>query len=44
MFWADLVGADKVLAGLERHKEHLADGFTISELLREKAVGGGTFN
>ncbi|MGB3797911.1 MAG: 3-hydroxyacyl-CoA dehydrogenase NAD-binding domain-containing protein [Alteraurantiacibacter sp.] len=43
MFWADTVGLDTVLAGLERHAEQMPD-VKISKLLREKAAKGGRFN
>ncbi|GAA5054658.1 3-hydroxyacyl-CoA dehydrogenase NAD-binding domain-containing protein [Erythrobacter westpacificensis] len=38
MFWADTIGLDSVLAGLEKH------GMEVSQLLREKAAKGETFN
>lgn len=38
MFWADVEGAKKIVAGLERH------GFDVAPLLREKAETGGRFN
>ena len=38
MFWADLEGADKIVAGLEKHR------FEIAPLLREKAADKGRFN
>lgn len=38
MFWADLEGADKIVAGLEKH------GFEIAPLLKEKAETKGKFN
>ncbi|MBA3896895.1 MAG: enoyl-CoA hydratase/isomerase family protein [Sphingomonadaceae bacterium] len=38
MFWADLEGLPKIVAGLERH------GFKVAPLLREKAESGGRFN
>ncbi len=38
MFWADIEGAAKIVAGLEKH------GFAIAPLLREKAETGGRFN
>ncbi|WP_414901555.1 3-hydroxyacyl-CoA dehydrogenase NAD-binding domain-containing protein [Sphingomonas flavalba] len=37
MFWADLEGNDKIVAGLEKH------GFTIAPLLKEKAETKGRF-
>ena len=44
MFWADSVGLDKIVAGLEKHMDKLPEGFTISPLLKEKAAKGGKFN
>ena len=38
MFWADLEGAKKIVAGLEKH------GFTVAALLKEKAETSGRFN
>ncbi|MGC6399136.1 3-hydroxyacyl-CoA dehydrogenase NAD-binding domain-containing protein [Sphingomonas sp. FW199] len=38
MFWADLEGAKKIVAGMEKH------GFEIAPLLREKAEKGERFN
>lgn len=38
MFWADLEGADTIVAGLEKH------GFEVAPLLREKAQRGGRFS
>ncbi|MBB5684634.1 3-hydroxyacyl-CoA dehydrogenase NAD-binding domain-containing protein [Sphingobium boeckii] len=38
MFWADLEGNDKIVAGLEKH------GFDIAPLLKEKAATKGRFN
>ena len=42
MFWADLEGAKKILAGLEKHEDKF--DFKISKLLREKADKGKRFN
>lgn len=44
MFWASTVGLDKIVAGLEKHKDKLGDDFTISELLKEKAAKGEAFD
>ena len=44
MFWADTVGLDVILAGLEKHADAFGDKVTISPLLREKAEKGETFN
>lgn len=38
MFWADTVGLKTIVEGLEKH------GFTVSQLLKDKAVSGGRFN
>ncbi len=38
MFWADIEGAKKIVAGLDKH------GFDVAPLLREKAENGGRFN
>ncbi|MGB3167330.1 MAG: 3-hydroxyacyl-CoA dehydrogenase NAD-binding domain-containing protein [Alteraurantiacibacter sp.] len=38
MFWADTIGLDTVLAGLEKH------GMEASQLLRDKAAQGERFN
>lgn len=43
MFWADTVGLDTVLAGLERLAERMPD-VQISQLLRDKAAKGERFN
>ena len=37
MFWADTIGLDKVVAGLEHH------GLPVSDYLRSKATAGETF-
>ena len=42
MFWADLEGAKKIVAGLEKHEDKF--DFKISKLLREKADKGERFN
>ena len=44
MYWADSIGLDKVLAGLEKYSEQLGKDFVISPLLRKKAAAGETFN
>ena len=43
MFWADNIGLDKVVAGLEAHAEGLGKDFEISPLLRRKAEAGERF-
>lgn len=43
MFWADSIGLNKVLAGLEAHAEGLGKDFEISPLLRRKAEAGERF-
>lgn len=44
MFWADTIGLDKVVAGLDAHREQLGQDFRASPMLREKAAAGKTFN
>ncbi|RPF70765.1 3-hydroxyacyl-CoA dehydrogenase NAD-binding domain-containing protein [Aurantiacibacter spongiae] len=43
MFWADTIGLDRILAGLERYEGTMEDR-EISTLLREKAAKGEGFN
>lgn len=43
MFWADSLGLDKVVTGLEAHAEGLGKDFEISPLLRRKAEAGERF-
>ena len=38
MFWADTVGLKTIVEGLEKH------GFTVAQLLKDKAESGGKFN
>jgi 3-hydroxyacyl-CoA dehydrogenase len=38
MFWADTIGLDTVVAGLEKH------GLPVSDYLRGKATRGERFN
>ncbi|MEW4447390.1 3-hydroxyacyl-CoA dehydrogenase NAD-binding domain-containing protein [Qipengyuania sp. JC766] len=38
MFWADIIGLDTVVAGLEKH------GLPVSDYLRKKAEAGESFN
>ncbi len=42
MFWADTVGLDRVVAGLEKHAARMKD-FRLSPMLRDKAANGGRF-
>lgn len=42
MFWSDLEGADKIVAGLEKHLDKF--DFTLSPLLKEKAEKKERFN
>jgi 3-hydroxyacyl-CoA dehydrogenase len=42
-FWADSVGLDTIVAGLEKHAERLTD-FRMSSLLKDKAARGEKFN
>ena len=44
MFWADTLGLDKVVAGLERHAPHMDRSFRMSGLLKDRAAAGGRFN
>ncbi len=43
MFWADQIGLDKVVEGLDRHADKLGDAYQPSTLLREKAQAGQGF-
>ena len=43
MFWADTIGLDTVLAGLEKHAGRMPE-VAISQLLRDKAAKGERFN
>ncbi len=42
MFWADTIGLDTVVKGLEKHGSRI-DGFRLSKLLADKAANGGRF-
>jgi 3-hydroxyacyl-CoA dehydrogenase len=44
MFWADTVGLDKVVEGLERRQPNMDAEFRMSKLLKDKAASGGRFN
>jgi 3-hydroxyacyl-CoA dehydrogenase len=44
MFWADIEGNDKILAGLEKHLDKFGPEFRLSSLLKEKAASKGRFN
>lgn len=44
MFWADTVGLDVVVAGLEKHGARLGENFRLSQLLADKAAAGERFN
>jgi 3-hydroxyacyl-CoA dehydrogenase len=44
MFWADTIGLETVLAGLQRHAEALGPDFVISPLLTSKVAAGESFN
>ncbi len=44
MFWADTVGLDAVVAGLEKHGAALGEKFKLSQLLADKAAAGERFN
>ena len=43
MFWADTIGLNVVVAGLERHRSRMSD-LHLSKLLSSKAARGETFN
>ncbi len=40
MFWADAIGLDKVVEGLQTFRDRLPAGFTVAPLLRERAASG----
>ncbi|WP_299322877.1 3-hydroxyacyl-CoA dehydrogenase NAD-binding domain-containing protein [Parasphingopyxis sp.] len=44
MFWADTVGLDTVVAGLEKHRNRLGENFKLSQLLADKAEKDERFN
>jgi 3-hydroxyacyl-CoA dehydrogenase len=44
MFWADMEGADKIVAGLERQADKFGPDFKLSPLLKERAETKGRFN
>tara|TARA_R110000868_G_scaffold6550_2_gene36989 strand:- start:62578 stop:64635 length:2058 start_codon:yes stop_codon:yes gene_type:complete len=44
MFWADTIGLETVLAGLQRHAAALGPDFVISPLLQSKVAAGESFN
>jgi 3-hydroxyacyl-CoA dehydrogenase len=43
MFWADTVGLDKIVDGLERQRARMKPEFNFSQLLLEKAKAGEKF-
>lgn len=43
MCWADMIGLDRVVAGLERYRDRLGPDFRLSALLKRKAEAGETF-
>jgi len=43
MFWADTVGLDAIVSGLNHHADKIAN-FRLSTLLADKATKGETFN
>ena len=43
MFWADMIGLGTVVAGLEKHRATLGDGFRVSHLLATKAENNECF-
>ena len=44
MFWADWIGLKAVIDGLDRYKDRLGGDFTLSRLLVDRAVAGGTLS
>ncbi|QLC26139.1 3-hydroxyacyl-CoA dehydrogenase [Parasphingopyxis algicola] len=44
MFWADTIGLDTVVAGLDKHRDRLGENFRLSQLLADKAGAGEKFN
>src|SRR3546814_3236678 len=42
MFWADQVGLDKDVDALNRYRDRLGDGFSLSPLLARCAARGGS--
>ena len=44
MFWADTVGLQTIVDGLNKHKSAFGPDFEISKLLEQKAAKGETFN
>ena len=44
MFWADSLGLETVVAGLESHQARLGAEFAFSPLLLRKAGEGGRLN
>jgi 3-hydroxyacyl-CoA dehydrogenase len=43
MFWADTVGAEKIVEGLKRQEERMGPEFNFSKLLLDKADKGESF-
>lgn len=44
MYWADTIGLDRVVAGLEAHRAGLGADFRLSRLLADKAARAERFN
>ena len=44
MFWADTVGLEIVVEGLEKYRDKMGEGFKLSGLLKDKAEKGERFN
>ncbi|WP_425409772.1 3-hydroxyacyl-CoA dehydrogenase NAD-binding domain-containing protein [Hyphococcus sp.] len=44
MFWADMIGLQTIVDGLEKHADRLGADFEISKFLKDKAAKGETFN
>ena len=44
MFWADTIGLDTLVTGLEKHRGRLGEEFRMSQMLKDKAAKDETFN
>ena len=43
MFWGDLIGLDKVLAGMKKMHAEMGEAYKPSALLEQKVAEGKTF-
>lgn len=43
MFWANTIGLDTLVAGLEKHRDRLGGNFRLSQLLADRAEQGERF-